>query len=118
MGRGPAAHCRLSHHDRLDDAASDGVGPGAQAPGRRSRRPAGGRELGGGKIGPEIVIEFAVPERAMTVEAITIHYHAGRHAYEKTFQNAITMCPPTDPATCDWVASLRAEAFGAHPLEA
>lgn len=52
------------------------------------------------KIGPEIVIEFAVPERALTVEAITIHYHGGRWAYEKTFQNAITMCPPTDPALC------------------
>jgi hypothetical protein len=52
------------------------------------------------KIGPEIVIEFAVPERAVTVTAITIHYHAARHAHQKTFQNAITICPPTDPNLC------------------
>ena len=52
------------------------------------------------KIGPEIVVEFAVPERAVTVTAITVRYHAGRHAYEKTFQNAITICPPTDLHLC------------------
>lgn len=53
------------------------------------------------KIGPEIVIEFAVPQHAVTVTAITVHYHAGSHAYQKTFQNAITICPPTDPALCN-----------------
>ncbi|GLY32545.1 hypothetical protein Kisp02_59100 [Kineosporia sp. NBRC 101731] len=49
---------------------------------------------------PQVILEFATPEKASTVQGIKVRYHQGRLAYEKTFDMSFTLCPPSDPALC------------------
>lgn len=48
----------------------------------------------------EVLFELAVPERAATVSGITLRYHVGPLAYEKTYDASVTLCPPGDLEPC------------------
>jgi hypothetical protein len=50
---------------------------------------------------PEIMIEFARPERASTVTGVTVDYRIGWQAFRKTFDMSLTMCPRNESGPCD-----------------
>lgn len=62
------------------------------------------QQVKGFKVRPsssgQVIFELATPPKASTVKGITVRYHVGWQAYEKTFDMTLIMCPPNDPGPC------------------
>lgn len=48
----------------------------------------------------EVLYEFRVPDETTTIKGINVRYHTAGIVYRKTFDVAITICPPTDFDPC------------------